>query len=190
MKLNFTRYVSLPLSAGDSLDSLKRLVNEERASDFAVAWLLCKYHFQRNLLKADRFVIKPFFWGRAFGIEGFIERHNTHTRVYLRMMPPVWFYVLFAYVPLLLMLYIPGQFVDMLAFVAFWFAIGHIFMVTNVTGAARIFAKLDTVFESLGGTALLGEKPPTAFSLKTVLLYLLIAIIYISCLVFMGRFLS
>jgi hypothetical protein len=92
-------------------------------------------------------------WAKLFYIEGNVKPDADTSSVFLKMVPPPWFYILFAWAPVLIFLQLYLADIEGAVTIALiWLLLSNFIMLANMRIASRIFAELDKVFEAANAT--------------------------------------
>ncbi|MCK5176032.1 MAG: hypothetical protein KAR47_21735 [Planctomycetes bacterium] len=192
MQFNLTRHISVPLRPDQCLGFMEEQINTNTSFDFHSLWFFRPFSFiQGWSARKHKFHISAGPWARIFDIEGYIKPNGDNSTIFMKMMPPVWFYFLFAWGPMLIFLQL--YFVNkegIIVIALMWLLWSNFVAIANIKIALRIFAELDKVFEIAEATPEPPRKLPSKYYFKKALLYFIIATIYITTLFLMSRALS
>lgn len=189
MKLNLTRRMLIPLPPEECLFRLQESVNNKSNTDFRFP-LVGKYRLKIHNHK--RFEVLPGFFRRGVVVEGFAEQAQSEsTQIYIRLMPPLWFLVLFALFPVFIVISFYTQMSERELLIFFGFLILWLLIhVLHGHCSLRIFRGFDRTFKSLNAV----QTPPKPFSsekfIKSIGVYLLISILYLLVLAALGYMVS
>jgi hypothetical protein len=186
MKLNLTRHVIIPLSPEQCLRELQEAVDKKTIPNF---WfpLIGRYQFKSNNPK--RFDVLPRFWRRGPVVEGFIKSEQENScHVYIRLMPPLWFMLIFMLAPLFLIgiLQTQQEKVIFISWLFFWVLI----FTANIICSFRLIKGFDKIFDSLNSEMVLVTSLSANFILRKIIIYLSVAFFYIAGLMILGTLMS
>ena len=189
-----TRCYEVPLKAEACLRHLDTIVNHEKADAFRmpnIPFTSRQYGITINAKKI-RFQLGPagMFPIARVGFEGYLlESSEDKSRFYIRLMPPVWFFYFFIWVPILF-LFPQMSFDEKWILLFFWGSFGNLWLFIHIWVAGKLFTGLDTVFLQLGSVRTECPKITCSIFLKKAVFYLFIAVVYIGILFFMVFFMQ
>ncbi|MBE0536853.1 MAG: hypothetical protein IH624_14400, partial [Phycisphaerae bacterium] len=128
---------------------------------------------------SGRFVIQPPWYLHGVPqMEGFCRESagGCETRIYVRLMPPLWFMFFFVYAPVILFVAADVS----VWLMAAWIGFGNVCIAADLDYACRAFRELDAAMQSLGAVRVEAERRRGWFYAKRAGIYLLIAVIYIA----------
>jgi hypothetical protein len=147
MKFNISRQTETSIQPETFLESMEKEINNNPSCNFSVPFLFGRYRFRRK--RGCRFSLTPAYWQRGFWIQGNIERKDDRSVIQYKMMPPLWFDILFIFGPFLIFVQMPLISKEILALVIFWGTCATGGMLWSLKYAKKIMEEIDKVIEDL-----------------------------------------